>query len=259
VRVSSRSAVDQLGRAGAIHRIGEMQGAFPRPTKHGGAGTRRIVWLEIAAVLLVGRWAMADPAPATQELESPASASTDSNRAPEAHGDAEVCAVRGLPEACRALVLGARLGVGLGGLLQSPTPAKSVGLGFELPLGGRFRYHGGVGIHDLGGWYGAILTPFGFGYVLPLGDGPGPRWRLEPAVDLLVVEELFTSTGHAALVGSGAWLRGSLHLGSWLFGLVPIGAHVRYLYMSGSRPDTRGLLGSGVDWTFRVEVGRQFP
>jgi hypothetical protein len=132
-------------------------------------------------------------------------------------------------------------------------------LGVELPFGGGLRYHGGIALHELRGWYGALVTPLSLGYLVRVVDRPGLFARVEPVLDVLAVEELFTRAGHAALVGAGAWMRGAVYWGPWLLGLTPIGVHVRYLYLSGSRPDTRGVLAPGVDWVLRIELGRQFP
>jgi hypothetical protein len=132
-------------------------------------------------------------------------------------------------------------------------------LGVELPFGGGLRYHGALAAHELRGWYGALVTPLSFGYLVRLVDRPGLRVRVEPGLDVFTVEELFTRSGHAALVGAGAWIRGTAYWGPWLLGLTPVGVHVRYLYLSGSRPDTRGILAPGVDWVLGIDLGRQFP
>jgi len=163
------------------------------------------------------------------------------------------------PEACHAITLGYRLGVGLTGARRSQVPSESVGVGVEVPLYRGLRYQGGLAFHALKSWYGALLGPLSLGYLVPVLDRPGLHARVEPGVDLLVVEELFTRDGHAALIGAGAWVRAAAYWGPWLLGLSPLGVHLRYLYLSGSRPNTHGILEPGLDWVFRVDLGRQFP
>ncbi len=164
-----------------------------------------------------------------------------------------------VPERCRALTLGYRLGVGVSGARRSPVPSHSLAVGVELPLGAGLRYHGTVALHELRGWYGALLSPLGLGYPLAVLDRVPWRLRLEPALDLFEVEELFTRSGHAALVGAGAWFRISAFSGPWLLALTPIGVHVRYLYLSGSNADPNRRFGTGIDGVFRLDFGRQLP